>query len=320
MDLSRKLNFLARVVFIAALPALATAADVTYQGFLSSGSKASTLESKINNFLLSKTIQDFGYSIYQQGRSYGPSSPGGIGATEQVTSTPQIGFVSKHVSGYCSQGIQAELVGMACKAQNVDDPAAPYLAMGDVNYAAVIDPTLYSGLADLTAQNLIRNIVSPFPDPTIRDNVMSPGFLEDGGKKTAYANYMAGQAVLGVALNSFNKIYGDRVPGSSLGLGNTDPAQSTSLMQLIQQQSTQRYEQTAWAQYLADPGTNELAVLKEIAAMQAFSLWMDYQRYMQMERIESLLAAAVSKMVNDSYQTNQLINQASKVPELPSKK
>jgi hypothetical protein len=316
MDFRRKFTATLVSAVIVAIPAISHAADVSWQGFLSSGSKASTLEGKINNFLLTKTVQDFGYSIYQQGRSYGTAG----GQQEQVTSTPQIGFVQKHRSAYCSPNISAEVQGLQCKGQNIDDPAAPYLEMGDVNFAAVIDPTIYTNLSDLTAQNLIRNIVSPFPDPTIKTSVTSPGFLDDGGKKTDYANYMAGQAVLGVALNSFNKIYGDRIPGSALGLGNTDPAQNTSLMQLIQQQSTQRYEQSAWAQYLADPGTNELAVLKEIAAMQAFSLWMDYQRYAQMERIESLLAAALAKMVNDSYQNNKLIASASPPPRLPSNK
>lgn len=311
MDLRRKIGVAITVSLAIAVPSLATAADASYQGFLASGATAGALEAKINDFLLTKSVQDFGYSIYQQGRTYGSQQ-------ESVSSTPQLNFVNKHKNAYCSPNITAEATGaLQCKApQGVSPADAKYLELGDINFSTVADPTVYTQLTDLTAQNLIRNIISPFPDPKIAASIANNSFMSDGTKKKEYADYMAGQAILGVALYSMNEIYGARVPGSSFGLSGG--AANASWMSTLQSQATQRYEKPDFAQYLADPATTQLMVLKELAAMEAFRLWFDYQRYLQAERMEALLAAALAKMVNDSYSQNSLVQSVSSPSNLQS--
>lgn len=298
-------RFSAGLVVCSIAPA-AFGANVGFQGFLSQGPAAAALETKIGDFLLTKSVQDFGYSIYQQGRNYGSGS-----TPESVSQTPALDFVSKHTNGYCSTNISAEVNGLGCKQQNgVAAADAKYLEMGDINFSTIAEPLTYTPLTDLTAQNLIRNIVNPFPDPKYANYVTSPGFKDDGTKKQEYATYMAGQAILGVALYSLNEIYGMRVPGTTLGAGAA--AGGSSLMSLMQTQSTTRFEKPDFGNYLADPTTTDGMVLRELAAMEAFRLWMDYQRYMQSERIEALLAAGLAKMVSDGYKQDDMIN-ASKV-------
>lgn len=266
--------------------------------FSANGANTSAFETKLGPLVQQKSVQDLGFSIYQQGRTF----PGSTGA-EIVSSSPDIDFVNKHAAAYCSPGITVEATGpMQCKpmsGSNIDPNDAKLVELGDVNFSILLEPTVYSGLGDLTAQNLIRTITNPFPTSKYKDMVKSKTFLDDGNKKKQYAKYMANQAVLGVAMYSMNEMYGMRVSGKSLGFTD-DKQKNTSLMAIMEDEATRRYEQPDFAAFLAaatDPATAQLAVLKEIAAMEAFKLWMDYQRYKQGERIEALLAASLAKSV-----------------------
>jgi hypothetical protein len=49
-----------------------------------------------------------------------------------------------------------------------------------------------------------------------------------------------------------------------------------------------------------ESGENQAALMKEMLKMQAFQMWMDYQRYQQTERIEALLATALAQAHNNA--------------------
>lgn len=282
----------------------------SYDTAFTNGTIAKSLDNAISAYLISKSVQDFGFSIYQQGRSFDSGQ-------EFVSSSPDQDFVNRHSTAYCSPNIAAEVTGFGCKAKKAEE--MPYLELGDINFATLLDPIHYSSdLFSLAAQNLIRTIVSPFPPSTYKTNVADPNFLVGGGsKKTAFANYLAGQAVVGVALYSFNTMYEMRVLGKNLGLTNNaqDPNSpgGFSLLDIIEKESTRRFEGTdspTFASFLNDPATDQTKLLKEMAAMEAFRLWMDYQRFRQMERVESLLAASLSKYVNSSYSSEAMLGSA----------
>lgn len=303
-------NSLLSVATLMFAGSLFAAADNTFVGFLAPGvTVAAPLETNLSDYLLSKSVQDFGFSIYQQGLDF---SLDGATTTENVSSSPALDFVRNHKKSFCSTNISAETQGLGCQpfGSNINPADSKYIELGDINFSTIADPTMYTPLVDIAAKNLIRNIINPFPDPQYLSDVMKPGFMDDGSKKEAYAKYMASQAILGVALYSMNEIYGMRVQGTALG-ATSDAAKATSLMAMMQDQCTKRFEQSDFAALLQAPGTDQLAVLKEIAAMDAFELWMDFQRYQQTERIEALLAAALAKMTNDSYASAQLINKIS---------
>ena len=191
-----------------------------------------------------------------------------------------------------------------------------YLELGDINFSVVLDPNKYSYMTDLTAQNLIRNIVSPFPDPKYKNYVNKPGFLDNGTQKEEYAKFMAGQALLGVALHSLNEMYAMRLPA---GIPVPESMKSKmsfelppSMMDIMQTESSRRFEKPEFVNYLdglvaGTEVTPEAKMLKEIAMMEAFRLWMDYQRFKQSERMESLLAASLSKYINSSYASDAMM-------------
>ncbi len=287
--------------------------------FTSAGTSAGQIEAVINNSIINKTVQDFGYSIYQQGRDFG------TGGDESVSSSPTMDFVSKHKNAYCSGSIASEVAGFGCPPKVpavIGLPALPgmddgkYLELGDINFSVVLDPNKYSYMTDLTAQNLIRNIVSPFPDPKYKNYVNKPGFLDNGTQKEEYAKFMAGQALLGVALHSLNEMYAMRLPA---GIPVPESMKSKmsfelppSMMDIMQTESSRRFEKPEFVNYLdglvaGTEVTPEAKMLKEIAMMEAFRLWMDYQRFKQSERMESLLAASLSKYINSSYASDAMM-------------
>lgn len=279
----RKLRSLFGLVLLAAVPL----ANADNSQFISNGSAASSLETAINDFLLSKSVQDFGFSIYQQGRNDG----------EFVSSSPDMDFVSKHGQVYCSVNIAAEKSGFSCKPlSGVSPEDAKLLEMGDINFSTLLEPAVYTKNIDAAAQNLIRNIINPFPTSKFKDYLSSAGFIDNGKMKGEYAQYMANQAILGVALYSMNEMYGMRVSGETLGI-TSSPAKTSSMLSVMENEATRRFETGDFAAFLADANTDQLAIAKEMAAMQAFALWMDYQKFRQNERIEALLAANLAKMV-----------------------
>jgi len=154
----------------------------------------------------------------------------------------------------------------------------------------------YSPALDLAAQDFIRKMGNPYPTSKYADSINANSFMNSTPDTKAYAKYMANQAVLTVALNSFNNSYAMRIPGSDVA---ANPSGS-SIMSIIEQEATRRFADPAQTWFAALAGYNELQTLQEIAAMEAFRLWMDFQQYKQNERIEALLAATLAKVVTAS--------------------
>lgn len=256
------------------------------QAGLAVGTLQSALKSSL--YILNKEISDIAYNAYQQGRGAGTEG------AEDV-SNPSQNWVSVHRQFYCSPTIIPEKTAFKCQAPNTATPEeAKYLEMGDVKASALYGPSVYySPALDLAAQDFIRKMGNPYPTSKYADSINSSGFLNSTPDTKAYARYMANQAVLTVALNSFNHSYATRVPGSNIG---ANPAGS-SIMSIIENEANRRFADPSQSWFAALGGYNELQTLQEIAAMEAFRLWLDFQQYKQNERIEALLAATLSKVV-----------------------
>lgn len=271
-------------------------ADYTNQTeFSANGTIAQSLEANLNAYLMPKEVQQIGNSVYNVGQDYGALGQ------ELTSSTPQMDFVTKHISGYCSPNISTEQKFFTCNGQsanlNNDVVSAQFLEMGDIRTSVLLEPTMYTQVIDIAAQNFIRNITMPFPTSMYANYISNPtNFGKNTTQRKAYASYMANQALLGVARYAMDEMYGMRVQGSTLGA--TGNASSQSILNVMDNEASRRFTDPNYATFLTAATTDQVALLRELAAMQAFELWMNYQNYRQNERIAALLSAMLASNVN----------------------
>lgn len=289
-----------RVIFISTcfyLP-LAHADYMNEQEFAANGTIAQTLETKLNSYLMPMEVQQIGNSVYNVGTNYGALG-------EEITSsTPQMDFVSKHISGYCSPNISVEAQYLSCTGQvaslNNDAVSAQFLEMGDIRTSVLLEPSLYTPVIDIAARNFIRNITMPFPTQIYSNYISNGKKFANNDTRKAYANYLASQALLGVARYAMDEMYGMRVAGSVMGASD-DKAKAQSILGVMENEASRRFTDPAYATFLADTqNTDQTAMVRDIAAMQAFQLWMNYQSYKQNERIAMLLSAILANSVGAS--------------------
>lgn len=279
--------------FIIYLP-MVHADYTTETEFASNGSVAQVLESALEQYLMPLEVQQLGNAVYNVGQNYGALG------NELTSSTPQMDFVSKHISGYCSPNISVEKQFFQCTSQagNLanDVVSAQFLEMGDIRASVLLEPTLYTPVLTLAAQNFIRNITMPFPSQVFANYISNPTtFAKNTSQRIGYANHLTGNALLSVARYALDEIYGMRVPGSTMGgAANNGVAANVSIMQVMENEATRRFTDPNYVTFLVDTKTDQIALLREIAAMHAFGLWMDYQSYKQNERIVALLSATLS--------------------------
>lgn len=290
----------ATLSLMAYLP-VASADYVSQQEFAANGSVAQTLENSIDNYLLPYEVQQIGNAVYNAGKSYGALG------NEITSSTPQMDFVSKHISGYCSPNIAVEATAFSCTGQaqnlNNDTYSAQLLEMGDIRTSVLLDPLTYTTVIDLAAQNFIRNITMPFPTQIFANYITNTAtFAKNTVQRRNYATYLANQALLGVARYALDEMYGMRLPGSTLGASGN--AASKSIMSVMENEASRRFTDPAYASFLTSPSTDQVALLREIAAMHAFDLWMQYQTYRQNERMTAILSAMLSTTVNTTITQN----------------
>lgn len=284
-------------LFTASCVLIAPFAHASYKNeseFASNGSIAKVLEDNINKFLMPKEVQQLGNAIYNEGIQYGALGQ------EVTSSNPQDNFVAKHESGYCSPNIKAELTGFACQSKagqlGGDNDTAQFLEMGDVRTSLLLEPLVYNQALDYSAQNYIRNITMPFPSQIFANFISNPEtFAKNSKQRGAFAEFLANHALLSVARYALDEMYAMRVPGSILGgTAASGDASSQSIMQVMETEATRRYNDPNYVTFLNDPTTLQLDILRDMAAMQAFDLWLQYQNYRQNERIAALLAGMLA--------------------------
>lgn len=289
-------------IFTVGCALVAPLAHATYKNeseFANNGSIAQILESNINQFLMPKEVQQIGNAIYNEGVQYGALGQ------EVTSSNPQDNFVSKHESGYCSPNIQAEAKGFACQSKTgqlsndvlTKEETAQYLEMGDVRTSVLLEPVIYNQALDYAAQNYIRNVTMPFPTQVFANYISNPEtFSKNSKQRSAFADYLSNHALLSVVRYALDEMYAMRVPGSILGGTAKDGAPAAqSIMQIMENEATRRFVDSNYVTFLNDTAnTLQIDILRDMAAMQAFDLWLQYQNYRQNERIAALLSALVS--------------------------
>lgn len=149
-------------------------------------------------------------------------------------------------------------------------------------------------LAGLNFANLYHNAAIPINDPSanLLINLISDPFPtrvsvpgeDDAVGKENVATAAIEKAVMSVGLNTLVDMLAKRTPNTS--------ADNKSMLQIMEKESTWRHQDVNWYKNISL--SSQEAVLREIAQMMAFNLYMNYQQYRQNEQIAAMMAASVA--------------------------
>ena len=231
------------------------------------GVSAGAVESNLSNKLLPKELTDLNWGLYATPRQ-----------DEHIKGDAYNNFLENHKMYFCSPSSEAEkaLGAPLCLANSSVREHA------DLKISSLLEPVVYDQSQKLLAEEVIRTLTFPFPSKNLKE-IMANGLARSSDKMYA-AKVMSKHGIIQVARNSLNEIYGARLPE----LAPTTPPKAVSIMSIMEDESGRRFKNKDW--YDAVQQSSNEALLRELVHMESFRLWMDYYRYRQNERIESLLA------------------------------
>lgn len=149
--------------------------------------------------------------------------------------------------------------------------------LGVINFANLYQRSSVS-IDDSNVNTLIKLITDPFPT-----KVSVPREGDSAGKDTI-ASAAIEKAIVSVSLNTFLDMVAKRNPNPITG--------DKSMLQIMEAESSWRIQDVNWFKEIS-LGSQE-AVLREMAQMMAFNMWMNYQQYRQNEQIAAMMAASVA--------------------------
>jgi hypothetical protein len=144
-------------------------------------------------------------------------------------------------------------------------------------------------------QQMITFTLNPFPnvDPGLASRI-SGGTTTPADQETIVNNLIA-NAIVSVSVNAFSDIVARRLPG---------PNSPASMMDIMDMYSTQRFTNPAWYGQIAS--ASDTALLRELAHMQAYNIWLQYQQFRVQEQQTALLATMNSVLAKMNNSLNAL--------------
>lgn len=149
--------------------------------------------------------------------------------------------------------------------------------LGVLNFANLYQRSSVS-IDDANINTLIKLITDPFPTKVA---VPKEG---DSATKEAIASAAIEKAIVSVSLNTFVDMIAKRTPNSNTA--------DKSMLQIMEDESSWRIKDVNWFKEISL--SSQEAVLREMAQMMAFNMWMNYQQYRQNEQIAAMMAASVA--------------------------
>lgn len=167
---------------------------------------------------------------------------------------------------------------------------APFVLEGNlaplknVDAVALIQSDTIAAEDSTAAVQLMSLLTNPFPqlDPITEAALTTPGAIT-GKAPEKLARYFAHSASVGLSASGIGDIIARRT------LPSTDDPNAKSLMQIMKEYGEQRFSDSDWVSAMG--AASEPALLREIAQMQAYSIWMQYQQYRLEEQQVALLSS-----------------------------
>jgi hypothetical protein len=196
---------------------------------------------------------------------------------KELASVPlKTGYLSKHFSAYCTPLSSDETNAYVC-----NNSATSALQHADIKPLSLLGPMRYDGPGGMAALEYIRSTVDPWASHNIKSAMTD---TSDTGNQDTIINALARQSKLNVPVYSMLSAYARRMPSAN----NPD---NKTFMETLDYEIAQRYPSTAWHKNIATAPTE--ALLKDIAAMMALSLWIQKEQFKQNERLELLMSMNV---------------------------
>lgn len=174
----------------------------------------------------------------------------------------------------------------------------------DIKASILLDQNIYTDKQQVAfANEVIKNITNPFPSVIALEMLNDNNLRKFKNKQEAFAETLVQQVRSGVARYSFNNMVLNRLSLSLLDKDTSANKQNFSKLSLMEQEAKSRFEDPLWHESIEHANQEKLS--KELVKMEAFKIWMEYQKYKQNERIEALLAT----MVAEQSTLNQLLTE-----------
>lgn len=225
-------------------------------------------------------LKAMNYSLYLQGLE---RDKDGI----SLKNTPQAEIVANHITkgGYCASSSTSE-ARFQCQTDAL-------LQHGDINAASLLSGFRYDNAREIAARLFINNLVNPFPT----EELLDPKVLQDptsAVNSKIIAEALAEQAVLSTAREALASVFAKRKPVD--GIQGSD-----SFMQIMEREASKDFLNAAWQAQMKKlyveaiaKGKPEVAILYQNAMREAYTTFLLYQTYREIEESKVLMAALLA--------------------------
>ncbi len=224
-------------------------------------------------------------------------------------------FSGPLVGGQISSSMQGVPAGTVLTKDNVyTGYFQPFIQNGDTSGLTVINlgqflqtPNLTKGgIPAAMSQQMISLSVNPFPslDPKLTNAIAASktgigSSSLSGADQEAIVDAIVANAARSASESALSDIVARRTPGTD-GSGPL----TQSVMESMDNYSSQRFTNPAWYTQLST--ASDTALLREIAHMDAFSIYMQFQQFRVLEQQMAIMATMNSVMANINVAINNL--------------
>lgn len=253
-----------------------------------------------NAIALEKSVLNGVETLQNNGISAGLYSIGPLAEDPKVSRA--LNMVNHHFGSFCASSPTGPETGGT---SGGGCPSDPLLQYGDIKISSLLSGTVLDATRTTAAQQFLYNLI-PVPDTNF-SALISNGTIDAGNILTTstdsrfpnptqqFADALTDQAILSMVRQSLGEMIANR----------TKPDKGDTTMQIMERVAMQRFFSKDWAATLQTLKTEQVA--QDQALMQSFQLWMEYQRYRQMERVEALLSAIVIQNYNQAKTAASII-------------
>jgi len=223
-----------------------------------------------------------------------------------TTLSPADTLVVQHLTGYCASGVE---VGK-CSSD-------PSLMFGDMKVSSILRGSSYDDVSKAAAQAFLQTLLTPLDNSAV-GSFQSYGAInadmlsKNPALKQRYVQALSDEALLSVVREAFGGMMAKRTPPTAAQGAEAMPSE----MALMEKEALNRWMNNSWKTNLVHLSPEKIQ--QELALMQASQLYMEYQRYRQMERVEALLAVSVLQNYRNQKNSNALVTKTSTVSDTGS--
>ncbi len=222
-----------------------------------------------------------------------------------TTLSPADTLVVQHLSGYCASGVEAG---------NCSSDSSRMF--GDMKASNILQDSSYDDAGKAAAKAVVQTLLTPLDNSAVSSfqsyQINADMLSKNPTLKQQYVQALSDETLLSFVREVFGGMIAKRTPPT----GSQGAEAMPSEMALMEQEALKRWMNNSWETNLAQLSPAQMQ--QEQLRMQVSQLYMEHQRYLQMERVEALLAVSVLQNYRSQKNANTLINKTSTTPDASS--